>query len=115
MFVSLPPFNDANIWPFLCTLMLVDDGEVRGGYSSLTLLPALGTWWESSSGELSPSAGNVMDAQPTPSLGSRHTRDWEPVTSTLQALSSVEKAETHPSSLHTALEGPTEYVNARCM
>ena len=38
-----------------------------------------------------------------------HTRDWEPVTSTLQALSLVEKAEpvqVRIASLHTTLEGP---------
>ena len=45
-----------------------------------------------------------------------HTRDREPVTITLQALSLVEKAElvqVHFTALHTMHEGPTEYVNAR--
>ena len=43
-------------------------------------------------------------------VGSLHTRDWEPVTSTLRALSLVGKAEPGPSSIHTTLEGPTEYI-----
>ena len=37
------------------------------------------------------------------------------MTSTLQALSLVEKAGAGSSSLHTTREGPTEYVNARWM
>ena len=43
-----------------------------------------------------------------------HTRDWEPVTNTIQALSLVEtwKGGASPSSLHTTPERPTEYVNA---
>ena len=45
-----------------------------------------------------------------------HTRDWEPVTITIQALLSfVGKGGAGPSSLHIALEGLTEYVNARWM
>ena len=39
----------------------------------------------------------------------------ESMTITLQALSLVEKAELVPSSLHTTLEGPTKYANARWM
>ena len=50
-----------------------------------------------------------------PSLGPLHSRDWEPMTITLQALSIEEKGGAGPSSLHTMLEGPTEYVNARWM
>ena len=42
--------------------------------------------------------------------GPLHTRDWEPVTITLQALSLVEKAE----PLQVRFK-PTEYVNARWM
>ena len=37
------------------------------------------------------------------------------MTITLQALSLVEKGRVGPSLLHTMLEGPTEYVNARWM
>ena len=47
--------------------------------------------------------------------GPLHTWDWGPVTITLQALSLVEKGRPSPSSLHTTLEEPTEYVNARWM
>ena len=43
-------------------------------------------------------------------LGPLHTRDWEPVTITLQALSLVKKKGASPSLLHTPLEGPTEWV-----
>ena len=39
-----------------------------------------------------------------------HTRDREPVTIALQALSVVEKAELVQVCLHTVLEGPTEYI-----
>ena len=46
--------------------------------------------------------------------GPLHTRDWEPVTITLQALLLVEKAEL-VQVCWTTLEGPTEYVNARWM
>ena len=44
-----------------------------------------------------------------------HVWDWEPVTITLQAPLIVGKGGAGPSSLHTTLEGPTEYVNARWM
>ena len=37
------------------------------------------------------------------------------MTITLQAFSLVEKVGVGPSLLHTRLEGPTEYVNARWM
>ena len=48
--------------------------------------------------------------------GPLHTRDWEPVTITLQALSLVEKADpVQVQLIHTTLEGPMEYVNARWM
>ena len=46
--------------------------------------------------------------------GPLHTRDWEPVTITLQALSLVEKAEL-VQVCFTLRYGPTEYVNARWM
>ena len=44
-------------------------------------------------------------------FGPFHTRDWEPVTITRQALSLVEKAE--PVQIRfrwSTLEGPTEYI-----
>ena len=48
--------------------------------------------------------------------GPLHTRDWEPVTITLQASTFIGgKRRAGPISLHTMLEGPTEYVNARWM
>ena len=50
-----------------------------------------------------------MVSQACLELGPLHTRDWEPVTITLQALSLVEKAEAGPSTLPSTLEGPTEY------
>jgi len=37
------------------------------------------------------------------------------VTISLQALSLVEKGGAGPNLLHAALEGPTEYVNAKWM
>ena len=49
-------------------------------------------------------------------VGPLHTQDQEPVTITLQALSYIGgKVGASPSSLHTALEGPREYANARWM
>jgi hypothetical protein len=48
------------------------------------------------------------------SLGPLHTRDQEPVTIALQALIGG-KGGANPSLLHTTLEGPTKYVNARRM
>ena len=47
--------------------------------------------------------------------GPLHTRDWEPVTITLQALSLVERDGAGPSLLPTTLEKPTEYGYARWM
>jgi hypothetical protein len=44
-----------------------------------------------------------------------HTRDRKPATITLRALSLVEKAELVQVLLHTMLEGPTDYANARWM
>ena len=42
------------------------------------------------------------------------SRDWEPMTLTLHALSLVEiKGGAGTSLLHTTLEGPTEYVNGK--
>ena len=49
-------------------------------------------------------------------LGPLHTRDWQPVTITLQALSLVEKAE--PVQVRFTLrlrDQQREYVNARWM
>ena len=55
---------------------------------------------------------------PTPltrPLGPLRTRDWEPVTTTHEALSLAEKAEPVQVRFTTTFEGPTEYVNARWM
>ena len=52
----------------------------------------------------------------SPDRGPLHTRGRETVTITPHTLSLVEKAEpVQVRVLHTTLEGPTEYVNARWM
>jgi hypothetical protein len=48
-------------------------------------------------------------------LGPLHTRDWEPVTIFTSSTLIGGQGRAGPSSLHTMLEGPTEYVNARWM
>ena len=52
-------------------------------------------------------------SQRTQDWGSLHTRDWEPVTITLSSTLIGGKGGAGPSLLHTTLEGPMEYVNAR--
>ena len=57
----------------------------------------------------------ILEYQKPRGLWPLHTRDWEPTTMTLQALSLVEKAEPVPSSLHTTLEGPMGVCECKMM
>ena len=47
--------------------------------------------------------------------GALHTRDWEPVANYTSSTLIGGKCWAGPSSLHTTLEGPMEYANARWM
>ena len=57
----------------------------------------------------------LLDVYIGTNLGPLHTRGWEPMTINTSSILIGGEGGAGLSSLHTTLEGPTEYVNARWM